>query len=106
MLRQGFTISPVFELWGMICEATRMLGNNINIDKRLLELLNGISTLPDVKDQSGKAINAGGGFPGVYWKDLPAFAVFFREYAIGTLLALLCGSFEYRPNVMLTRGRY
>jgi len=66
LLRQGFIISPVFKLWGMICKAIRMLNNNINIDKRLLELLNEISTLLNIKDQSGKAINAGGGFPRVY----------------------------------------
>lgn len=41
--------------------------------------------LPDVTDQSGKAIGPGGGFSGLYWKDLPGLAITFREYAIGEL---------------------
>jgi len=85
LLEHGFTVSPVFELWVSVCEAIRMLGGNQDIDGRLIELLNAIAKLPDVKDQSGRAIGPGGGFSGVHWKDLPGLAIKFREYAIGTL---------------------
>ncbi len=88
LLKHGFTVSPVFELWVSICEAIRTLGGNQDIDGRLIELLNAIAKLPDVKDQSGRAIGPGGGFSGVYWRDLPGFAITFREYAMGTLPTL------------------
>ena len=90
-LKRGFKLSPVTELWGMICEAVRLLGGNREIDKRLIGLLNSISKLPDVTDDKGNAINPGGGITGVYWKDQPGLAIMFREYAIGTLPALYCG---------------
>lgn len=83
-LQEGFKLSPVFELWGMICEATQVLGGDWEIDKNLIELLNALARQPDVTDESGKAIGPGGGYDGVYWKDLPALPIMFREYAIGT----------------------
>lgn len=84
MLKRGFQLSPVNELWGMICEAATMLGGNREIDKRLISLLNSISSLPDVLGESGDAVKAGPyGDYGVYWKDLPSLAIMFREYAIG-----------------------
>ena len=92
-LKQGFDVSPVFQLWGMICEAIQMLCKNIFIDGFLVELLNSISKRPDVTDQRGKAISPGGGFTGVYWRDLPALAIMLREYAFGTL-----------PNIVLQYG--
>lgn len=85
LLQHGFTVSPVFELWVSVCEAVRMLGGNQDIDGRLIELLDAIAQLPDVKDQSGRAIGPGGGFSGIHWKDLPGLAITFREHAIGTL---------------------
>ncbi|KAL8990078.1 MAG: hypothetical protein Q9177_001186 [Variospora cf. flavescens] len=82
LLQHGFSVSPVFEFWVSVCEAIRMLGANQRIDGRLIELLNALSNLPDLTDQSGKAIGPGGGFPGVYWKDLPGLGITFREFAI------------------------
>ena len=82
-LKRGFRISPVTEFWGMICCAAKILGGNREIDKRLIDLLNSISKLPDVTDKNGNAINPGSGNPGVYWRSLPGFAIMFREYAIG-----------------------
>lgn len=90
-LKRGFRSSPVTELWGMICEAARILGGNREIDERLIGLLNSISKLPDVADKNGNAINPGSGITGVYWKDLPGLAIMFREYAIGTFPASYCG---------------
>lgn len=93
MLKRGFTLSPVFELWGMICEATRELGSNQTIDIRLIELLNIFSKFPNVTGNTGKAIGPGKGVSGVYWKDLPGLAITFREYAIGVFSASYCASF-------------
>ena len=68
----------------MICEAVTMLGSNQEIDKRLISLLNSISSLPDIIDKKGDVIKAGPYSDyGVYWKDLPSLAIIFREYAIG-----------------------
>ena len=90
MLERGFQISPVNELWGMICEAATMLGGNQEIDEHLISLLNAISSLPDVIDENGDAVKAGPyGDYGVYWKDLPSLAVMFREYAIGMSTCIL-----------------
>ncbi|KAL8850862.1 MAG: hypothetical protein Q9221_004175 [Calogaya cf. arnoldii] len=83
-LKAGFQLSPVFALWGMMCEAMRILGGDMEIDKNLVQLLNTLARLPDVTDEKGKPIGPGGGYGGVYWKDLPAMPIMFREYAIGT----------------------
>ena len=90
-LKRGFGSSPVIELWGMICEAARILGGNREIGERLIGLINSISKLPDVTDKNGSAINPGSGISGVYWKDLPGLATMFRECAIGTFPASYCG---------------
>lgn len=91
LLKRGFRSSPVTELWGMICEAARILGGDREIDERLIGLLNSISKLPDVADQNSNAINPGNGTSGVYWKDLPGLAIMLREYAIGTFPLSYCG---------------
>jgi len=83
LLKHGSTRSP-FELWVSVCEAIRMLGGTQDIDGRLIELLDAIAKLPDVKDQSGRPIGPGGGFSGLYWQDLPGLAITFREFAMGT----------------------
>lgn len=85
LLEHGFTVSPVFGLWASVCEAIRMLGGNYDIDGRLIELLNAIAKLPDLEDESGKALGPESGFSGVYWKDLPRLAITFRD-AMVTLL--------------------
>ena len=84
LIRQGNTAS-VFELWLMICEASQMLGSNQNIDGQIIQLLNQLSSLPDVTDSQGRPIGPGAGFSGVYWRDLPAFRIMFREYAMGEI---------------------
>lgn len=93
LLKQGFTVSPVFGFWAIICEAVRMLGGIREIDERLIALLNAMWRLPDVTDHTGRPIGPGGGFSGVYWKDLPGLAITFREYAIGWYPVLYCDSF-------------
>ena len=85
-LKQNSQNSPVHELWGMICEAIKILGGEQKIDVRLISLLNSLAKLPDVKDNHGNVVNAGAnGNYRMYWKDLPNLAIMFREYAIGTL---------------------
>lgn len=108
MLKQGFTLSPVFQLWNMICEATRELGSNHGIDMRLIELLNRVSKLPDVTDKTGKAIGPGKEVSGVYWKDLPGLAIMLREYAFGMFSTSYCAVLmdEMDESIsMLTRTR-
>ena len=84
LLQQGFQIPPVTELWGMICEAAKMLGGDREIDERLIKLLNSIAALPDVVDRQGNPINGGPNTDyAIYWKELPGLAIMFREYAIG-----------------------
>ncbi|KAL8671695.1 MAG: hypothetical protein Q9168_003817, partial [Polycauliona sp. 1 TL-2023] len=81
-LKAGFSHSPVFQLWAKICEAMLILGGDMEIDKQLVQLLNAIARLPDVLDENGRPIGPGGGYSGVYWKNLPAMGIMFREYAI------------------------
>lgn len=82
LIRQRAPIGPVWGVWTIICEAIRALGGNAEIDLRLIRLLNAMTRLPDVTDGSGRPIGPGGGFAGVYWKDLPGLATIFRQYAI------------------------
>lgn len=105
MLKQGFTLSPVYQLWTMICEATRELGSDREIDIHLIELLNSVSKLPDVTDKTGKAIGPGKGVSGVYWKDLPGLAIMLREYAFGMFSTSYCAVFMDESISVLRRGR-
>ena len=83
LLKENHKDSPVNQLWGIVCDAIRILGANTIIDERLINLLNALTKLPDVTDQSSQPVAGGNGVDGVYWKDLPNLAVIFREYAIG-----------------------
>jgi len=84
LLQRGFKISPVTQLWDLLCDAVKALGGNIEIDKRLVDLLNSISKLPDVTDKHGNPITGGEmGDYKVYWRELPGLAMVFREYAMG-----------------------
>lgn len=82
LIRQRAPFAPVWGVWTIICEAIRALGGHVEIALRLIRLLNAMARLPDVTDKSGRPIDPGGGFSGVYWKDLPGLAPIFREYAI------------------------
>lgn len=84
LLQRGFKISPVAQLWTLICEAVKALGSDKEIDMRLVDLLNAISKLPDVLDKDGKPITGGEmAYSKVYWRDLPSLTMIFREYAMG-----------------------
>ena len=75
-------VSPVATLWAIFCDAVRALGGNQELAARLIDLLDSISSLPDVRNEYGNAITPSWG-RAVYWRDLPEFAVMFREYGIG-----------------------
>ena len=86
LIRQRAPIGPVWGVWTIVCDAIRALGGNAEIDLGLIRLLNAMARLPDVTDQSGRPIGPGGGFSGVYWRDLPGLAIIFRQYAISEFL--------------------
>ena len=86
LIRQRAPIGPVWGVWTIVCDAIRALGGNAEIDLRLIRFLNAMARLPDVTDRSGRPIGPGGGFSGVYWKDLPGLAIIFRQYAISEFL--------------------
>ena len=83
LLQEPHRNSPVNELWGLICEAVRQLGRDLNIDGLLVDLLNALTKLPDITDKNGHPVAGGNGVDGVFWRDLPNLAVMFREYGIG-----------------------
>lgn len=83
LIKKNLNPSPVATLWGVFCDAARTLGGSKKLSERLLDLLDSISELPDVTDKHGNAITPQWEGAGVYWRDLPEFAIMFREYAIG-----------------------
>ncbi len=86
LLQQGS--QSVFELWDMMCDAVGVLGCHLVVDERLVSVINAISELPDVTDQSGTAVKPGGSWSGfgVFWRDLPVLAVEYREASDGMAL--------------------
>lgn len=76
---------PVGVVWGILCEAARAVGGNIDLTGRLVDLLNLIAELPDVTDEHGNAVIPEWKSDGGYWGNLPTFAITFREYAMGKL---------------------
>ena len=77
-LERGFDTMLISTLWDIICDAGRTLGGKTDIAERLVNLLNSMSVLPDLMDEHGNASV-------VRWRDLPEFAITFREYGIGKL---------------------
>lgn len=53
------------------------------MSERLVDLLNSISQLPDVKNAQGNPMTPAWSSAGVYWRDLPEFTMIFREYGVG-----------------------
>ena len=86
LLKQRCSLSPVHQLWDIVCSSIRMLGGNVAVAERLISLLNALANLQDVTVQSDLAKE---GFKGVYWKDLPSLAIAYRETALGMLLILV-----------------
>lgn len=83
LLKDRSKPSPIGTLWAILCDAVRALGGDEELADRLVQLVNGISKLPDVKDDQGNAITPKWAGAGVYWRDLPELSMIFREYAIG-----------------------
>ena len=63
LLQQGS--QSVFELWDMMCDAVGVLDCHLVVDERLVSVINAISELPDVTDQSGTAVKPGGSWSGL-----------------------------------------
>ena len=83
LLKQGTKPTSIIKLWHIFCHAVRVLGGETQHAERLTNLLNSICELPDVTDAQGNAITPEWKGAGVYWRDLPQFAMIFREFAIG-----------------------
>ena len=81
--QEGTKPTSVIKLWHIFCHAVRVLGGERQHAILLTDLLNSISELPDVTDAQGNAITPEWKGAGVYWRDLPQFAMIFREFAIG-----------------------
>lgn len=81
--QEGTKPTSVIKLWHIFCHAVRVLGGERQHAEKLTGLLNSISELPDVTDAQGNAITPEWKGAGVYWRDLPQFAIIFREFAIG-----------------------
>lgn len=72
--------SRVGEIWSILCEAVRTLGDSHGSDDKLVQLIASIMELPAVEDEHGHAIKHQWG--GRYWMDLPMWSLMFREYGI------------------------
>lgn len=81
LIKRGTLCVPT--LWGIFCDAARVLGGKQENSERLVDLLNSISGLPDVKTAEGNPMTPAWSSAGVYWRDLPEFTMIFREYGIG-----------------------
>lgn len=66
----------------------RALGNQKEVPARLIDLLNEMSALEDVKDEHGSAIHPPGSTAGVYCTDLPELTMTFRESGVGKSIYL------------------
>lgn len=86
--QEGTKPTSVIKLWHIFSHAVRVLGGETQHAERLTDLLNSIAELPDVADAQGNAITPEWKGARVYWRDLPQFAMIFREFAIGKALYL------------------
>jgi len=66
-------------IWAVVCHAARELGSDRSISVLLVQFLDALQTI-EVKDDDGGDIRKDWG--GYFWKDLPGFALTFREYGI------------------------
>ena len=95
ILGHQFTKS-VPRFWGLYCGAVREFGGIPEQAERLCDLLESISGLPDVAwTVSGKE---------VYWRDLPDFAIMFREYGFFEIFSDICESVRF--TLLTTQCNY
>ena len=77
----GLIMGYIGRFWGIYCEAVRDFGGDPELCNRLADMLGSMARLPDVKrDIEGS----------VYWKDLPDFAISFREDGIFETFSDIC----------------
>jgi hypothetical protein len=71
----------IYTFWATLCDAIRTFGGSIEQSERLVDFLISISNLPDIEnDEHGIPMTIFNRNKGVYWKDLPEFAVCCRDY--------------------------
>lgn len=75
-------------------EVLQAFGDDLEIDGRLIGLLNSLEKLSDVTDKDGHPIKAGMGWSGIFWRDLSGLAVILRESAFGKHTGILFGWFN------------
>lgn len=66
-------------VWHVLCDVVRDLGSDLEISKRLVDLVESLRQIR-VKDENGNIMKNG---PSEYWTDIPRLALTFREYGIG-----------------------
>ena len=84
-------MGKVCQFWCLFCEVAREFGGIREQAERLSDLLESMSRLPDVKR------NIEGS---VYWRDLPDFAIAFREYGFFEMFSEMCESAQSRHHHM------
>lgn len=84
-LRASGSGSGMAIFWYLFSVAARTLGRSREYSERLANLLIAMKSLPDVIDTHGRPVRK---HTWVYWRDLPDFALTFREYGICQLLPL------------------
>lgn len=67
----------VAAFWGILCEAVRAEGSDLEFSRRILSLL---QSLQKIKVTAGGHLIKSNGAR--FWEDLPGFALIFREYGI------------------------
>lgn len=72
----------ITSVWGIVCHAVRELGSDQLISLSVVQMLDALRKI-EVKGEDGNNIKKDWG--GYFWKDLPGFALTFREYGIGKL---------------------
>ncbi len=79
-LKNGDT--DLWWLWTAYFDAIDHLGTDMNNLERLVQMTRSVSQLPDVIDDRGRAIITASNAQ-TFWRDMPHFAFYFREVAMG-----------------------
>lgn len=85
-IKQDKGTAKMWELWNIVYDAINHLGDSTSNLERLVQMVMGISKLPDVTDGDGKAVKSSMNSQ-VFWRELPGFAFYFREVAMSKSIA-------------------
>jgi hypothetical protein len=81
LVRRSPSDLRIAAVWFIICDLARNFGGDLEVSKRLSDLLDSMKKI-QVKDQHRYDIKHWGR---AYWTELPAFGLSFREYGISRL---------------------